>query len=425
MTDRTVAPRIVDAVDFNPTLQPIETHRLDNGVPLYALNAGVQDVLLLEWVFYAGNWYEDAHTIAYAVSQLLKNGTSTRTALEISEAIDYYGATLKTEAYNETAVISISTLSKHLPALLPIVQEMITDAIFPEEELNIFRNNKKQLLEVNLKKCDFVANRLIDQYLFGSTHPYGKVSTAETYDALSREAMLLHYDRFYRQGRCLIFAAGKLPPDLGEQLNKSFGHLPINNVIPELKHNMVPAVEKKYRVSNDPGGVQGAVQMALPFPNRHHPDFKRVMVLNTLFGGFFGSRLMSNIREEKGYTYGIYSYLQNHIESSAWMITSEAGRDVCEKVIEEIHHEMKTLREELVDDEELLQVRNYMMGSILGDLDGPFHVLSRWKNIILNGLDESYFYDSMKAIKTISAEELRELSAKYLNPEAFYELVVI
>ena len=107
------------------------------------------------------------------------------------------------------------------------------------------------------------------------------------------------------------------------------------------------------------------------------------------------------------------------------MVSTEAGKDVSEATIEEIYKEMKLLREELVGEEELMLVRNYLMGTILGDLDGPFQIIGRWKNIVLNGLTEKYFYDSIETIKNISAEELRELANKYLNPEDFYELVVI
>jgi predicted Zn-dependent peptidase len=165
--------------------------------------------------------------------------------------------------------------------------------------------------------------------------------------------------------------------------------------------------------------------MARHFPTRRHPDFMGVMVLNAVFGGFFGSRLMSNIREDKGYTYGIHSHVQNHIKDTAWVVSTEAGKDVVEPTIEEVYKEMQQLREELIEEDELLLVRNYLIGSILGDLDGPFHIIGRWKNIILNELDEQYFYDSIKVIKTISAEELRALAQKYLRPEDFYELVVI
>jgi predicted Zn-dependent peptidase len=134
---------------------------------------------------------------------------------------------------------------------------------------------------------------------------------------------------------------------------------------------------------------------------------------------------MSNIREDKGYTYGIHSYVQNHIHESAWMISTEAGRAVCEATIEETYKEMGILRDELVDEEELNLVRNFMMGSLLGDLDGPFQIIARWKNYILNNLTEQYFYNSIETIKTISAEELQDLAKKYLNPEDFYELTVV
>jgi predicted Zn-dependent peptidase len=121
----------------------------------------------------------------------------------------------------------------------------------------------------------------------------------------------------------------------------------------------------------------------------------------------------------------VSSYLQNHIQQTAWLVSTEAGKDVCEAAIEEIYKEMKLLREELIGEEELLLVKNYMMGTNLGDIDGPFQIMARWKTLILNGLDESYFYDSMYIIKNIAAEELRELAQKYFQPTDFFELVVI
>ena len=351
-----------------------------------------------------------------------------RTAFQINEHFEYYGSYLNRACYNETATITLHCLNKHIGELLPVVEELITDSILPEEELAIYKQNMKQRLSVSLKKCDFVAGRLIDAYLYGEHHPYGKYSSHEDFDALNREELIsIFIKNIISNGNCIMFAAGKFPARLFELLNKHFGDLPFGNNFQKPLHQISSANKpgEKFRITNDVNGVQGSIRIARPFPNRHHPDFLKVQVLNNMFGGFFGSRLMSNIREDKGYTYGIHSYLQNHIQQSAWMVSTEAGKDVCEATISEVYKEMKDLQDELVDEEELLLVRNYMMGSILGDLDGPFQIIARWKNIILNDLDEDYFYNSINTIRTISAEELQELAKKYLNPEEFYELVVV
>lgn len=424
LLERKKAPAIVDAVNFHLQLKAADKFTLRNGVEVYAVNAGAEEVLSLEWVFFAGNWQEEQNLVAASANFLLRNGTSKRSAFQINEHFEYYGSYLNRACYNETATITLHCLNKHIHELLPVVKELIIDSIMPEEELAIYKQNMKQRLKVSLKKSDFVASRLIDVYLYGEQHPYGKYSKAEDFDILQREQLLKFYDEYYRNGKLILFAAGKLPANLETLLNEHFGDLPNKPVIlKEIKP--ATTAEKKFRITNDPEGVQGSIRIARPFPNRHHPDFIKVQVLNALLGGFFGSRLMSNIREDKGYTYGIHSYLQNHIHDSAWMISTEAGKDVCEATIAEVYKEMKGLREELVDEDELLLVRNYMMGGILGDLDGPFQIIARWKNIVLNGLDEQYFYNSINTIKTIPAEEIRSLAQQYLNPDDFYELVVI
>jgi predicted Zn-dependent peptidase len=226
----------------------------------------------------------------------------------------------------------------------------------------------------------------------------------------------------------VIFVAGKLPEGMLDLLEKEFGKLPLKShhgAAKNIQYDFAPSAQKKQLLINDQQGVQAAIRIARHFPNRHDPDFQKVMVLNNIYGGFFGSRLMTNIREDKGYTYGIYSYLLNHIHQSGWLIATEAGRDVSVATVNEVYEEMKVLREEIVDEEELRMTRNFMIGTILGELDGPFQVLGRWKNLVLNDLDEKYFYNAIQTIKTISAEELQQLAKKYLVPDEFYELVVI
>ena len=426
MTNRKAAPVIKDAIDFQLELKPYQKFILDNGIEVYAIHAGEEEVIQVELVFFAGNWHEKQNLVAAATNHLLKNGTTAKSAFEINEHFEYYGAYLNRHCYNETATVSLHSLTKHLKALLPVISELLTGSIFPETELDIFRQNMKQKLEINLKKNDFIANRLIDEYLFGINHPYGKYSSVAAYDALHIEQLQSYFNDYYVNGKCIIFVAGKLPGDIEKQLNDAFGALRVNKKsLPTIDHPIKAAAEKKYRIKNGNDSVQGAIRIASPFPNRRHPDFTKAQVVNTLFGGYFGSRLMSNIREDKGYTYGIHSYLQNLMHESAWVISTEAGKEVCEATVAEVYKEMEILRNELVTEEELLLVKNYLIGTILGDLDGPFHIIGRWKTSILNQLSDDYFYKSVNDIKSITVTEVQELANKYLQPERFYELVVV
>jgi len=428
MLIRTAPPAIKDPTSFNVQLPPFDKYTLSNGIEVFALNMGTEDILMVNWIFYAGNCFENKKTVATATNHLLKNGTSRLSAFELNDHFEYFGAYLNRSCHQETAEIVLHCMSKHADELLSVVGEIISDSVFPERELEIYVQNSKQKLEVNLQKCEFVASRMIDANLFGENHPYGKYNTLQDYSDLQRSDILEFYDTYYRQGNCVIFVAGKLPEGLIDMLEKEFGQLPLKShkgAGQNLIYDLDPAENKKQLLINDPKGVQAAIRIARPFPNRHHPDFQKVMVLNNIYGGFFGSRLMGNIREDKGYTYGIYSYLMNHIHESGWIISTEAGREVSAATITEIYAEMEDIRNELIDEEELRMTRNYMIGTILGELDGPFQVLGRWKNLILNNLDENYFYNAINTIKTISAEELQELAKKYLVPDEFYELVVI
>lgn len=426
MLNRSKAPHIKDAVAYNITLKKPDVYKLDNGVDVYNVQAGTEEVVQIEWVFRAGNWFEEQKLVASAANFLIKNGTRNKSAYEINEFVDFYGAYLNRSCYNETAVVSLHCLSKQLEHILPLVQEILVDAILPEEELLIYKQNMKQRLAVNLKKCDFIAGRKIDALLFGDHHPYGVYSEMNDYNALQQHALADYYNFFYKNGHCTIFSAGILPSNYQQLLNKYFGSLPFNKTATkEISHAILPSSQKKWNILNDAEGVQGAIRIARACPLPTDPVFPKLQVLNVLFGGFFGSRLMTNIREDKGYTYGIYSYLMNHIHASAILISTEAGRDVCEATVKEVYHEMDQLRMHEVGKEELLLVKNYLIGTLLGDLDGPFHIIGRWKNLILHGMNESHFNYYVDVIKSIESKELKQLAEEYLHPADFYELVVV
>jgi zinc protease len=426
MLNRKSAPEITDAVKFQLNLPPHQKIKLRNGVDVYLVDMGTVDTLMMNVVFYAGNCFETQNLVAAAANFMLKNGTRSKNAYEINEYFEYYGAYLNRQAGHETAEITLHCMKKHFPELLPVVAELIADSTFPEGELEIYKKNMQQRLQVNLRKNDFIAGRLIDSYLFGPSHPYGRYSSIEDYAALNTDGLKEFYNQYYLGGHCVIFIAGPLPADIQTLIDSNFGSLPLGGSSKEkIKDSIIlPAKEKKYRVTNDPDGVQGAIRISRNFPNRHHPDFQKMQVLNNILGGFFGSRLMANIREDKGYTYGIHSYLVNLIQESALMISTEAGKDVTEATIREVYLEMKRLCDEPIPEEELLTSKNFMIGTLLGDLDGPFQVAGRWKSLILNDLSDEYFYTGIETIKNIQPAELLELANKYLKADDFYELAV-
>ncbi|MBA3828157.1 MAG: insulinase family protein [Taibaiella sp.] len=424
--DRTAVPHIHDAIEFDYTLPPLNTRRLNNGLPLYWINAGVQDVVEIDWVFPAGLWQEQKPGVAQAAGGLIKNGTARRTAKEIHEALEFYGASLKVSTGNDFSTITLYSLTRHLPSLLPVVYEIITEAIFPEEELRIHKQNAIDRLSVNLRQCEFVANQRIDALLFGEAHPYGRFSKKEKIEAITREDLLAFYAKGYDLSDVQIFVSGRVGDKEVNDLNEIFGKISVAKKESATDIFSAPAPsDRVYNVINDPNGVQGAIRIGRLFPNRHHPDFAPMIVLNTLFGGYFGSRLMSNIREDKGFTYGIYSSLSPYLNGGSLVIHTEAGRDVLAAAVKEIYHEMQVLCNEPADEEELLLVKNYLLGNLLGDLDGPFSIMQRWRSIILNGMTEATFNTNIAIYKTITPQQLQALAQKYFDAKDYYEVVIV
>ncbi len=419
-------PAIHDAVEFEYKLPPINRETLDNGIPIYWLDAGVQDVVQIDWIFPAGLWYEQKASVAHATAGLLKNGTSKYTAEQINAALEFYGAQLKVSAGNDYATITLYSLTKHLPELLPMIMEIITDATFPESEIEIHKRNAVQKLLVNLRQCEFVANQQVDAVLFGAQHPYGRYTKKENIEAITREDLVGFYHDHYSLANARIFMAGKIGKNEVSCVNDIFGKTSYEKKSSDRSEFAIKGDDKRiHRIDNDPNGVQGAIRIGRLFPNRHHPDYAPMVVLNTLFGGYFGSRLMSNIREEKGFTYGIYSSLSPEINGGSLIIHTETGRAVVEEAIKEIYHEMEVLCNEAASDEELLLVKNYLLGGLLGDLDGPFSILQRWRTLILNGFGEDYFNSNIQIYKTVTAKDLQLLAQKYFERSAFCEIVVI
>lgn len=422
--NRSIAPAI-DTID-SLTLPDIRQVNLDNEVPVYLLNEGDQEVIKVEWMFKAGKWYEPKNLMADLVTRMLREGTTKHNAKEIADAFDYYGASFNTGAGFETGGASLYSLSKHIDQLIPLAFETFCDSVFPESELKTITANRRQKLAVDLEKNDFVANRNFVQALYGKAHPYGRVTEFTDFEQVSSADLRAYFQKYYTASNLVIIVSGKFDEKgVVQSLNNYFGTK--SWLGEKITSNLDWAVEPSkdfIQHMEKADSVQSAVVVGNRTINKLHPDFMKLSILNTVFGGYFGSRLMKNIREEKGFTYGIHSTLASYPHDAFLEISSEVGKEVREQTLKEIEYEIKRLRTEPVDGEELMVVKNYLSGKILRSIDGPMKFSETIKNLIIYGQDTSYIQQYLKAVREITAAELMETANKYLDNEKMYQVTV-
>ncbi|MGY3053050.1 zinc protease [Pedobacter sp. UYEF25] len=420
MLNRTIAPEFKQVADINfihPTLKT-----LDNGVPIYTVFSGEQDLVRIEFIFDNVNWDFSKPLQAIGVNALLTSGTHQFSARQIAERTDFYGAFLQTAYTQDQASVTLYTLRKYLALVLPIVQDTLVNAQFPQNELDTYVRNQKQTLLVNLEKNSFLARKEFAHAMFGDT-AYGVDIRLEHYKSLNRPDLVAYHKAAYAPNNCTVVVAGKFDDEAFDLMNTHFGSGWQNADATENSF-VFGESEKKDIYIEKPESLQSAVRTGLLAINRNHSDFAGLQVVNCILGGYFGSRLMNNIREDKGYTYGIGSGLSSLKHAGYLSIATEVGADICPAALTEIYKEINLLRDELVGADELDLVKNFMLGATLGSLENIFSHADKFKNIHFSGLDYSYYDKYITTVKTITAVEIQELAERYLKIEQFKEIVV-
>ena len=412
--------RMVEHLNLNAA----EKITFPNGFPVYVINQGSLDICSIEINFGAGKWFQPRKLVARFAARMLREGTASFSSTEISEKLDFYGASFKSHAGTDRSSVNLVALNKHLPNILPVLAEIIMQPTFPQNELEIALTNAREKLKVRKAKYDFLADRKLTELIYGSQHPYGYFQEEEDYDHMNAGVLKNFYEDHYSSKNGFIVVAGKIPDEILKVLEKNIGvgvFGKAENPAPE--HAVTPAKEKKLHVPMD-DPFQSALRIGKKLFNKKHPDYLKLHVVSTILGGYFGSRLMSNIREDKGFTYGIHGGLSSLLNDGHFYISTEVGYDVTQQALEEIYKEINRLRTELVTEEELQLVKNYLAGKILAGLDGPFKLASHYSSLIIYGLEIDYFHKMLQTVKTITAEEIKELAVKYLDPADMYEVVV-
>ncbi|MFA8433581.1 MAG: M16 family metallopeptidase [Marinifilaceae bacterium] len=420
--NRTIPPvfHTIDKVNLLKSKQM----ELSNKIPMHIINGGSQEVVKIEFVFQAGIWFQESKVIAAMTNSMLNEGTFTMNAHQIAEKLDYYGAYLGFTTNTHSATVTLYSLNKYLDHTLPIVEDVIKNSNFPEKEFNTILNNKKQNYIVEHQKTKILAKDSFLALLYGKEHPYANNIQESDFDKVTRDKLVTYHKQHYTPSNCRIIIAGKITPEVITQLEEKFGETawPATKSQAYSSHNQQDTSPQKIHIEKK-DSVQSAIRIGRKLFNKTHPDYIGMQLLNMVLGGYFGSRLMSNIREDKGYTYSIGSIHVPYPEGGHFVILTEVGTQVCSEALKEIYFEIARLRNELIPEEELELVKNYITGEILRNLDGPFALSESLRSNLPYGMDNSYYQDFLTGIRKISAEKLRELANTYLQEKDLYEIV--
>ncbi|MEM6841895.1 MAG: pitrilysin family protein [Bacteroidota bacterium] len=421
--DRTIPPpsQPINRVQ----LAEAKTHYLSNGVPVHYINAGKEPVVGIELLLpLAGIKHEVQPGTGFFTVKMLIEGTQRRTAYAISNFVDSYGAFLQLNPGLDYASIEIYTLKKYTDALLSLLVELLTDATFPTDELEKLKAIQTQKIRVSNEKTSVVASKKMRSVLFGGDQAYGKSLTEERVATVNQAALIDCYQTRV-SANWEIVASGQVDDEVLGLLEKHIGTLTVDRQKPVSQTGVWNHLSQdKKHLEPRSESLQSSIRVGMPLFTKDHPDAMLMRVLNTVLGGYFGSRLMKNIREEKGLTYGIYSSVVNLQEAGYLVIGTDVKKEHTQAALTEIYREIATLRDRPIDSNELNTVKNYMAGRLLTSVDTPFALAEKFKSIYLYNLNYAYFQEYLKVLHEAQAGPIQALAQRYFREENWFEVVV-
>ena len=421
--DRTIPPPI-QSQEF--AFRKPERYTLPNGISLNTIaSAGHEEVLRIDFVFSVGQWHQVQKLQALFTCRMLREGCRGYSAASFAERLDYYGAWLELSVGMNRSFVTLYTLKKFFAHTLELVHSMLSEPAYGEEQfLTIRANNRAQLL-VNMEKGDVCAQRALRKSIYGEGHPCGMSAEPEDYDALQTSHLRDFFTRYYGSRNCSIYLSGSVDDDVVKRVEQLFGVAPWGSATPVegVQYSLHPAERKCLHITR-PDALQSSIRMGALQMDVNDPDYLSMRVLTTVLGGYFGSRLMKNVREEKGYTYHISADLITNTSQVLFLAGCEALADKAEEVIAEVHNEMLRLQREPISDAELCMVRNYMTGEICRNYEGAFSLTDAYIFMEHLGLPQTHIEHTVEAIRTTDAARLQQLAQRYLRPEELYTVVV-
>lgn len=397
--------------------------KLSNGIPVYLINSGTEDLTRTEFIFKAGQIKENTPLLASTTNMMLKEGTINHSAEDISKKLDYLGIFLNLQIDKDMGGLVIFSLNRYQEKAIELSSEILFRPSFPEKELKALMKKRQQWHRINKEKVQTIAYNKLFELMFGGDHPYGRLITEDDFDQIDSSMLSRFHSWNYDAGEMAIIVSGNIPPSTIQVLENNFGHLQASNDKPGETFSQFRSSSTRKAFIEKESTVQTAIRIGSPSINKRHPDYFGLKVVDTILGGYFGSRLMENIREEKGYTYGIRSNLTSLELSGYKMISTEVGNSYVENTLEEIYKEIKILQTQLIERSELEIVKNYMLGEMLRMFDGPFSSAESFRSAWEFGYDNNYYTRFADKIRSIEPDEIKFLAGKYYLIDDLYEVL--
>ena len=419
--DRTKIPEPGPAPQIQ--LGETESFVLENGLKVFVVKNDKLPVVSFSLVIDRDPIIEGENAGYISIAgELLRTGTKTKSKAEIDEAVDFIGATLNTSS---TGVYA-SSLSKHTDELLQLMSDIVLNAEFKQEELDKLKKQTISGLKAQKDDPNSIAANVRNALVYGLEHPYGEQVTEETVENISLELCKNYYETYFSPSISYLAIVGDIETEEAEELiNKYFGEWKSKDV-PEHKYETpsAPLVNKVALVDRQQS-VQSVIHVAYPINLMiGSPDEIKASVANMMLGGYFSSKLNSNLREDKGYTYGARSNIASDELVGSFDASTQVRNEVTDSSITVILSEMKKMRQGEFTNEELESAKNYLTGIFARSLEDPRTIARFALNIERYNLPKDYYQNYLKNLNTVTREEVIEVSKKYINPEEAYILVV-
>lgn len=400
---------------------------LSNGVRLSSLRVDSASVVRLSLVFEGGSSVQNKHFAAASTLSMLSEGTEDYTAQEIAEKLDYYGIFFDNSTDRDYCFVTVASLKKFLPQALDLLESMLLRPLFLEKELGLYIGKKREQLLIDRQKPSFQARECFTKNLFGENHPYGRFAPVESYNELRVEDLKEYYANNLHSDNLFAVTSGSIDEaemNLIEEFLLKFENKNLEtNLEKSAYHKAATSSELRHVIKRD-GATQSCIRMGRLLFTKQHPNYVPMQLLLMVLGGSFSSRLVQNLRERNGYTYGAYAAMVTLRSDGYMAIATDVESGVAELAIEEINYELNRLQEELIPEDELLLAKSAITGELMRLLDGPFGIADIAIENIQSGQSSDYVNEFLRAIQLVDAEELRDLAREYLTPQSMLVVVV-